>query len=240
MKWPYLPLHIRFKAYYSKCSIAIVKGHFFYPVWTHLQLQSRALSLNLRNCMVCTYLQKHLPCLFLKPVELEGEVLFFLGSPEKHTFILLPSGGLNNCPLSSYNILQPSHVWEPGSRIRWCCCWVGGSASLWMTSETRGKALSLVKWMASFPFSHDFKCKCLKWLWGSWNMSWFLPLLPFGFVLVVSRCWEPQETRVLVKWCLNDQRRMVGGKWWGGRWRRGSVVIGVLICRYVQDGRPRS
>lgn len=39
-------------------------------------------------------------------------------------------------------------------------------------------------------------------------MSRFLPLLPFGFVLVVSRGWEPEERRVLAQWCLDDQRRM--------------------------------
>jgi len=58
--------------------------------------------------MVCTYLRKRLPCLFLKPAELKGKVLFFLGSPEKQSFIPLPSTGLNNRPLSSYNILQPA------------------------------------------------------------------------------------------------------------------------------------
>lgn len=39
-------------------------------------------------------------------------------------------------------------------------------------------------------------------------MSRFLPPLPFGFVLVVSRGWEPEERRVLAKQCLDNQRRM--------------------------------
>lgn len=169
------------KSCYGKCSIAIVKGHFFHSPCMHLQLQSRALSFDLGICMVCAYLRKHLTCLFLKPAELEGKILFFLGSPEKHSFIPLPSVALNNHPLSRYNILQLSHFGEPGSRIRWRRCWAGGSASLWMISETREKALSLLKWTASFSFTHNVRCKWskvivrfLKYVWiPSSSSFWF-------------------------------------------------------------------
>lgn len=202
----------------------------------YLQLQSRALGFDLGNCTVCTYLQKHLPCLFLKPAELEGKVLVFLGSPEKHLFIPLPSVGLNNRPLSSYNILQHSHLSEPGSCIRWRGCWAGGSASLWMISETRGKALSYLKWMASSPFGHDLRCKRTK------MTVRFLKYVPipssssFWFCVGCEQklgAWREKGVSEAVSGQSEKNGRR-GGSWWGGRWNRGRVLLRwSSVCWYV-------
>lgn len=127
------------------------KGPFFHSPWMQFQLQSRALGFDLGNSMVCTYLWKHLPCLFLKPAELEGKVLFFLGSPEKHSFIPLPSMGFNNCPLLSYNILQPSHPWEQGSGVLWQWLWIGKLCLFRNNQWNKGKSLILAEMNGEVP-----------------------------------------------------------------------------------------
>lgn len=195
------------------------KGPFFHSPWMRFQLQSRAFGFDLGNSMVCTYLWEHLPCLFLKPGELEGKVLFFLRSPEKHSFILLPSVGFNNCPLSSYNILQCSHPWERAAVSADGGCGVGSSAFSGIISETRAKALFLLKWMVRFlkyvPI-HSFS-----------TSFWFCA----GCEQKLGAWKEEGVSKVVSGWLEENGRRKVVGR--EVTWKCRVLLTLLPVCWYV-------